>query len=525
MSKRSKLLHAVLLVTLAGVVACEDPGNFDDPISTGLSTTLVLNDGFVQYRLDADRLDLVRVSPAGLKSTPVYHPDEVEKIDSYFAGPFAEDPRLLFIRTLPVDPRQDVVGPGLVVVDPSSEKTVRYAVGSYFGNVMFSPDARHAILYHSVGDQSKSIGLFNPNEIALLRLDEDASENNPKIHQVNLSGAVLSSLIFVGPTDVEGASRNLVAFITDGQIVLSDIDDPGFASVTVKLKTREDPRQINVSKIIVRPARKGRSTTLFALAGGIGEVFEIPLIATTSGFTASGLNQHDGGPSPSDMAVVEDDGVELLVVVNRSHQVNIIQADTGHVDEVSLPGNTGLKDSIALFNSGNGEELVLYGQTVSSLVFCDVSRLALEPQKAFREFVLNTTTREVKPIDKRRMVMFPQADSGLVVFELPTRAITFISSSNTYDWSKALVNGNLYYLPSGSSLAWLDLTSGHPQQVVFDETIRHFMIFPRKNVGVALHPTVSGRATLFPLDNPGRATAIVSDGFILEGIMNSEVEK
>jgi hypothetical protein len=66
----------------------------------------------------------------------------------------------------------------------------------------------------------------------------------------------------------------------------------------------------------------------------------------------------------------------------------------------------------------------------------------------------------------------------------------------------------------------LDLVTGHPQSLVLDEPVSTFHTFDAASMGLVIHPSPTGRATLFPLAAPSRETAVILDGFWFEGFLD-----
>ena len=513
---------------------CEDDGTSNDIFENYLYQMQEFRDGFLYAQYSADRLMFVRPTKTGLKRSEIFSTPKGAILDTHFAGPTDATSHLLMVRTLPKDLRNDGAETHLTVIDTNTRASQRYALGAHITALRFSPEGRLVFGYSTDSTSGESDialsgrdGLYNPNEIELLDLDAPPADDNPRRLSMQLGGGVLQRILFVGSMNIDGVQRNLVAFVTDGRVMLVDIDDPAFPSVTVKVKTQDDSRQVLVSKILRQPARKGQPATLFALADSFNDIFALPLRGAPDGFTVQGLNQYDGGSSPADMILLPQTSTPQLLVLNHRGQINLVHTDTGHTQRIRNVSTESGWDRIVSFEGEDGPGLLFVRDRMQSLLLCDVNKLATTPTKALRELPLNGGTFAFKMHDDTRTVLFGHAARVFALIDLRTNDIDYhyISTASDSNWTQPQALGERYYLFKQNTLAWLDLTTGQSQQMVLDAKILKVMLFARQKVGLAIHDDPLGRATLFSLDDPRRETAIVADGFFVEGIMNDEVSR
>jgi hypothetical protein len=110
------------------------------------------------------------------------------------------------------------------------------------------------------------------------------------------------------------------------------------------------------------------------------------------------------------------------------------------------------------------------------------------------------------------------------LLDLNEREITRLTSQSGYDWTGATMLEGVFFLgqPGGEEIVSLDMITGHPEPLILDEQVLRLDLFPQVGTGFVLHPTLTGRGTLFPLDLPNRENAIIVDGFWLEGFLDKK---
>jgi hypothetical protein len=517
--KRCLLLAFPLALALG---ACDNEGLYDempDPRSTR-----ELNDGLAFLAGRPGSIHHLRVATDGVEMKRLFAAEEGETIDWMRVGPDVKSPTSIFALTVPASDRETNIEERLVRIEPQNGEKTRYAVGSLFGGLAFSPQGRWALLYHVDSDADQTGDLYNPNEVVLVDLSQPPSVDNPVTLSVDLAGRSFADVMFVEPMEVGGITRHLAIFVADGMIKILDLRQPGSGTVSVKLAADDDPRTIVPEQVVARGEDETRDPMLFVRTGGTSEIYAISLVPRPDGQPGlwASLNQYDGGVSPSDMELVQDGERPLLVVSSSSgKQARIIDIDTADSNVLHLESRCG---RILARESAAGPELVLYGVGQPAWVhFLQVEGLAMEKGANLSEEAVPTGIASAAPLDSERLMIFDYW-GDLLLFDLEPRSMTKIAVGDGGGWQDARLHGDSLYLADSATdrLAALDLESGHPESLVFDEPIESFHIVEDSEMGLVLHPGVTGRATIFPLAAPSRETAAMVDGFWLEGFVDEK---
>jgi len=513
------LFTIAALIFAALLYGCQSEGLYEKELN--FRDIVKVKDGLVFLEGNPGKLLFLKVTKQGVKTSVIFEPQKGERIARIFTRSNNPDPKRVFAMTKPIDDRDIDIEEAMVVLEPNGVAPVRYKINSTFGKVRIDPENHYAILLHTTSDANSNGSVFNPNEVAIIDLETKPSKSNPQIRSIGIGSSVIDTVQFIGSVKVAGVSRRLAAFSSEGVIKFIDIEDSTIGSVQVKLKKSDDSRQILPSKFFTRPSDDVHGPTIFALAQGISEIFAISLIPRPDkqpGFWAT-LNQFDGGPSPSDLIVIEDGETPLLVVVNKKgNSANIIDIDTADVFTLTLadsPKHIFLRDAKA-------PELVMYGGS-GAVSFLKVEGLVAGKGSNLDEVMIPSGVEEVIKLDDDRLLIASWGEMTLL--DLRTRKGTILMApSKEEGWSNAKLHGeNFFWAQKGSDrISILNLVNGHPESLVLDERIKAFYIFEKQGIGFVLHSTPTGRATLFPLDNAQRSSAFAVDGFWLEGLLDAD---
>jgi hypothetical protein len=168
----------------------------------------------------------------------------------------------------------------------------------------------------------------------------------------------------------------------------------------------------------------------------------------------------------------------------------------------------------------------MYGSS-QWIYFLAVDDLASEKGSNLEDVYLEDGVETAWLFGEDSLLAVPYSGYGLTLVDLTAREATRLTSDEGYSWSDADAYGNVLFYAGASDdrVISLDLETGHPEPLVLDEPVAAFEIFPSAGVGVVLHDTPTGRATLFTLVDPHREGASVIDGLWLRGLLDeSEVQ-
>ncbi len=511
-----------IFLLLCSATGCDVEGLYRDDIN--VRTTVRLESGLAFLEGDPGRVLFVEMTQDGIKTKTVFEARLGEEIISMRGGPVPGQATALFIMTAPEDPRETIIDEALFRVDPLTGATHEFSIGSVFGGMSFDPTRRYAVLYHQDSDAASSGGLFNPNEVAVVDLTGLPATDNPRILSVDIGGRTIQGVHFMDSLVVNGVTRQIVIFGADGVIKMIDLTDPLASTVSVKLVTDDDPRSVIPSKIIARPADDAHDPMIFVLASDSQDIYAISLVAHPEGgpgFWAT-LNQYDGGFNPSDIAVVEDGDIPLLIVSSSSgSHVTVVDVDTADMFTITLYDSP---SRILVREQEGSDEVVLFGDNLGRIYFLAVDDLAIEKGSNLDDMIIPDGIAESSVLDANRLLIIPYNQTGLALLDLNEREVTRLTSQSGYDWTGATMHDDVFFLgqPGGDKIVSLHMATGHPEPLILDEQVQRFDLFPRVGMGFVLHPTETGRGTLFPLDLPTRENAIIVDGFWLEGFLDKK---
>jgi len=528
------MLRNVLILSLAlgALAGCEVDGLYED--SFEIRAYERLESGFVVwFSAPEEQLVHLKAVAGEIQVRRVFKPEKGERIVRLVVGPDPAAAQELFAFTAPIDEREIDIVDSVVRISPATgdgsssnpyAEPVRFPIGTQFGGMAFHPAGRYAILYHPPSDADESGGLFNQNEVAVLDLGTAPPEENPRLLTIGMGGRSVEGVDFPGPMTVDETERDLVVFEADGAIVLLDLADPDLAPLTVKLKNEDDARFIVPEQIIVRPGDGAFDPMLLLRAPGAQEIFAVALVPRPEGeegFIAA-LNQFDSGTyAPTDMALVEDGGHPLLIAVGGAQRATVVDVETAYSFSLELDGSvSALVEHTRL---DGAPEVVMYGAS-QWIYFLAVEDLAAEKGSNLEDVFIEDGVETAWRFGTDALLAVPYSGYGLTLVELTEREATRLTSDQGYSWADADAYGDvLFYAGAGDDrVISLDLETGHPEPLVLDEPVTAFEIFPASGVGIVIHATPTGRATMFTLADPQRKTASVIDGLWLRGFLDGK---
>jgi hypothetical protein len=154
--------------------------------------------------------------------------------------------------------------------------------------------------------------------------------------------------------------------------------------------------------------------------------------------------------------------------------------------------------------------------------FVAVDGLAEEHDANVDDLLIPDGVAGASRLEPDRLLITLQGSDDLLVLDLESRDVIRLTAPGGYDWQEAEVFGSLFFVANAGSdrVVSLDLVTGHPESLVLDESVDTFHAFADAGMGLVMHPSPTGRATLFPLSAPSRETAVILDGFWLEGFLD-----
>ena len=516
-----RFIRLSAVAALVGVLAgCENDGLFDGSLDFGPGHAL--GGGVAYLERESQRLFFLEVEADRVDARVLAEAEDGMRFAWVRYGPDPEAPTNAFVLAVPEDERETDLDETLMRIDPVTGSVRRYAVRSYFGATAFDPNGRYLVLHHQDSDAGESGGLFNPNEVAIVDLQAESAAQAVRVTSLEIAGRTIRGVSFVDPLEVDGSERRIGVFLARGAVKLVDLLQPDAGTVTVKLVADDDPRVVTPRQVIARAGDEIRDPMIFIRASGTDEVYAISLVPRSDdqpGFWAT-LNQLDAGSQPRDMVLVEDGDAPMLVIAN-DWTSTVVDIDTADAFTLHLQGAA---NHLLLRGGDDEREVVLYdvGRCSLHVSFLEVDGLAEERGGNLDELHVPDGVQDAIAIDEDRLLLVSCYSDDLVLLDLEDRSMTVLSSGGYYGWSQAAAAADTFFIAQVGSerVVFLDLDSGHPESLVLDEPVDEFHALPEVGVGMVLHQSPTGRATLFPLGAPAREAAVMVDGFWLAGLFD-----
>ncbi len=522
MIKNTKI-HAVVLLALL-IWGCDTEGLYEATFAVGPKATL--NGGVAMHESGLDRIVYLDTAPT---MRELYRLADGESLVWLKPGPNLDNPEELFALTVPLDERDGTLTESLLHIKVDGTAPVRYQLGSRFDNLKFGPHNRYAILFHGKNDNKNR--LHNPNEVALIDLKKKYTKNrNPLILSVNLEGRRLQDVTFLGTVLVSGEEKELAVFFADGAVRIVDLENPAQKAVTMEL-TLSATQSATPVQVHSRDASGERPAMIFVRATGVEDIYQIYLSTSLDQQTglqtlSASLNTFWIDGTPYDMVLVEDDKPLLAVVADVSYAsggtvLKIFDVDTSADSTIEVQD---FVRNALLRQTDDKEEIVLYGQGCQGIYFVQVDGLSQETWKNLGDVKIPGSIGSVTTLDEDRLLITPQGENDLILFNMETRKSTRVTAPGLESVNTAQIVENKVFFASENSgkVNVLDLASGHPFSLFFDDRITSMHLLKGPKMGVVLHDSPSGRATVFPLNEPTRANAKVIDGMWFDGFLDEE---
>src|SRR6185503_6474525 len=123
-------------------------------------------------------------------------------------------------------------------VHPEVE-TLAYEIGSPFDRVAVAPDNSMVVAYFSAAGPDDAGFFRNPNELAVIHLNEPPSDLNPTLKTIRSFGSIPEGVTLSPPMVVPGAEdptpRTFAFVLSSNNLTLIDANHPELREVSVRL--------------------------------------------------------------------------------------------------------------------------------------------------------------------------------------------------------------------------------------------------------------------------------------------------
>lgn len=412
-----------------------------------------------------------------------------------------------------------------------------YEIGSAFDRLAISSDGSVAVAYFSSGGFDATTGVFrNPNELAIVDLEREPSEDNPTLRTVRSFGSAPDGVVLSPPMRIPGAAddtpRIFAFLLAENTLTLLDATNPKRREVTIRLGTGStDAAIIRPRELVFAP----NTGTAYVRSDNAADVLSVLLTAEEPESELDNdyqpaLAELGAGAGPADVAVW-DDAIErrfVLAAMPSTREVAIIDADTASFVTVSTPDPI---DRIMLFpNDPNLQPRVALLASIAQ----GLPRVHL--------LSLDGISDELVPVNLRTVTMsepvldvlqIPGSEQALIVHDANRTVLGLLDVGlgavsplegvgrlDSFDFSS---DGNFLVGVTNqvSRVGILDLQSLHPTNIRIDDDPGR--VFALEGGAVMVdHGDAFGRATYIPTVDSQRSDARVMSGFLLEDYLDEE---
>lgn len=430
-----------------------------------------------------------------------------------------------------VDP--DDQGPSLAVLSGGTSPRLldEYELSDPLSGLAIDPEGRFAVVFPSAADASF---VANPNELAIVDLTAEPSDNNPTSLTLRSFGGRPQSMVFTPELSLPTGDRRLLVVLTDRDAGIIDLSEPEKGDITVKLSSsgeRLTPLQVAYSD--GDPARDDDARLAIRLDGD-PSVILIDLLATPA--SEAGKVAHDWKPMPnvvlasgppSDVSFVNTDGgLRLAALVPSKQSLTLIDPATGISADIALGAafeHLSLVTGIVGGTESGADVALLWSSSSPYIAFVALGSTVGKPYKSVELLELEQPIARVvdvpSPNDQLKVLASADGQSFFVLDLLARTASPIVSSSYGIDLSVAPDGRRAWlFAPGGSNLAALSLSDLHPQNLILGNAIGGAFDVARRDGGralVAVHPAGAVGVTVLDAERPSLETAVKTYGVLL----------
>ena len=433
----------------------------------------------------------------------------------------------------------------LYVLDPTGVQDPSiFPLRSPFDTLALSDDGQWAIA-HFAGEDA-----VNPNELAVVRLQDAPGEDNPVLLPLRTYGSRPLGVRYLPDLTIGDRDRQLALIFSERYVTFIDLEHLDRRVTTVFVSAR-------ASTDIVRPVAaavaagdatdpEGAEPYVFLRAPGIAEVYALNLQDNPSPAEA---DQNDFSPTvneipipapPDDFEVFDGaEGKALLavhaggstpgatIVDPRTTATWTVQLDapaTAAQLFPAVPTRDGMRQLALLWSAGNPYE------TRAGFLILDGVEERL--RRNLETIDLGAPVVDVLPTgDPLRVLLVHNVYSGsLSILDVADRTVQRLGVDVRSDVLATHPDGDAFFFaaPDPTAISQLTLETGHAEELRLDaEPVRLFALpgvsDSRRTRGRALvvdHSWNSGYLTALPLDAPDRDAASSLQGFLAGGLLD-----
>jgi len=431
---------------------------------------------------------------------------------------------------------QQAEPPGLAVLGRGASGALDlirfYPLSGAFDRLAVSPDGTLAVAYYSSSQGGQ--GVFrNPNEVALLDLAQPAGTDNPVLRTVRSFGSVPLGVVFSPPMPVpapSGAPHSLAVVLAQGYLTFLDLTHPRRREITIPLAKPDDAASPTPRQVAFSPA----SGTLFVRADGAADLYAISLAPQQPGAPDENdylpsINQPSSGRTPLDMALFSDAGKDLILTVNQTRDLAVIDAATSQAAIIPLGEPA---DTILPVPADRPKLALIYsqGHPTARVHFLELAGVG-------EKLAANLTSRN---LDRsiRQLLAMPDGRQALVVHDDQRTVVSVLDLAGAHHTvspiqgqlpleSFEFVEGGQGSFLAGVSaglqhLGLLDLANLHAGDLRLDYAPRRVLAVGQSIV--VDHASPEGVVTIVPGPRATRDECRVLWGIFVDGLLDQELQ-
>lgn len=408
---------------------------------------------------------------------------------------------------------------------------IAYEIGSPFDRIAVAPDNSMVVTYFSAAGPDDAGFFRNPNELAVIHLDEPPSAANPTLKTIRSFGSVPEGIVLSPPMVVPGAEdatpRTFAFVLSSNNLTMLDVNNPSRREVSIRLDLGGQP--VLPREVVFAP----NTSSAYVRSDNARDILQVLIESVPPATEESAdyrplLAELGAGGGPTDIAVYDDPSGRryLLASTPNTREVVVIDADTAQFRAVPVADPI---DRILLFPTGldvppTKALFASIGAKVPRVHVLDLVNIQ-DPltQAQIRDIALDKPVRDVVPVPGRDLAMIVHDDNrtvlGLLDMETEsTSPLLGVGKLDSYDFS-----------PSGSHLigatgsvsrvGFVALDNLHPTDFRLDDPPTRVLSTANAKIFVD-HGDPLGHATIIPSPAARRDDALVLTGFLTTNLLD-----
>lgn len=429
--------------------------------------------------------------------------------------------------------KEDAEEESLHVIDVDTGAKKVFTLGSPFTGLAQSGSGKWLIAYFR-----REVSGNNPNLMAVIDLGEDPSGNNPFIRDIRSLGSVPLSVVFLEDIDVQtGESivkKNFALVLSESYVTFLDLDHPERTEISVRLAVPGLGESVIPTEddVIAANDPNGVSSRVLLRSDNASDIFSITFIGITP--EAPGGNDYRGtlnqlsvdvnpNAAPSDMALFEEGGKQLVLATNRiAGSIAVLDPETTMVTPILTDFPT---DKVLIFD--NGRMALLYAAGEEMAYFVTFENILEAKEMNLEEYSFGGSLAAFMAVSGRDFAAFTLSGEydRLFFIDLQNREMAQVYLSNSAlnaqflmypDGDRVMIN------PVNQKEVWFisDMDTYNVERIIVDERVGNMWLLEDAGKIVLDHQYTEGYFTFIDAGDPQRSGAVSIWGFLFEDVLS-----